>query len=132
MDLFKQFNNIYGYQAGDQCLKKIAEVIADCTQGDDVRIARFGGEQFAVILPDSDTDAACSLAEKIRSQVESLQIPHTGEGNSPVVTVSVGIASLQPDKNNSFEQLITRTTQALYLAKKNGRNQVATDKNFAA
>jgi len=132
MDLFKQFNNTYGYQAGDQCLKKIAEAITDCTQGDEVRIARFGGEQFAVILPDSDTDSAYPLAEKIRGQVEALQIPHTGEGASGVVTVSAGVGSMQPGKNSNYEQLIAKTNQALYLAKRRGRNQVATDKDCAA
>jgi diguanylate cyclase (GGDEF)-like protein len=131
MDLFKQFNNTYGYQAGDQCLKKIAEAITDCTQGDEVRIARFGGEQFAVILPDSDTDSAYPLAEKIRCQVEALQIPHTGEGASGVVTVSAGVGSMQPGKDSNYEQLIAKTNQALYLAKRRGRNQVATDKDCA-
>jgi diguanylate cyclase (GGDEF)-like protein len=130
MDQFKQFNNIYGYQAGDQCLKKIAQTMAESTRGDEERIARFGGEQFAVILPDSDSDAAYPLAEKIRSEVEALQIPHKGDGTCGVVTVSVGVGSMQPDKNNNYEQLIARTNQALYLAKSQGRNRVVTDKDI--
>lgn len=125
MDRFKQFNNTYGYQAGDQCLKKIANTMAECTQGDEVRIARFGGEQFAVILPDSDTEVAQTVAEKIRNQVESLQIPHSEEGITGVVTVSVGVASMLPTKDTHYEQLIAKTNQALYQAKSNGRNQVA-------
>jgi diguanylate cyclase (GGDEF)-like protein len=132
MDLFKQFNNTYGYQAGDLCLKKIAQTLAECTRSDEERIARFGGEQFAVILPDSDSDTAQPLAEKIRQNVEALQIPHNGEGAKGMVTVSIGIASMQPTQDNHFEQLIARANQALYLAKKHGRNQVALDKDLPA
>lgn len=130
MDLFKQFNHSYGYQAGDQCLKKIAQALTEATQGDEERIARFGGEQFVVILPDSDSDAAHPLAEKIRQGVTELQIPHNSEGANGVVTVSVGVASMQPTKDNNYEQLIARTNQALYLAKKSGRNRVALDKGL--
>ena len=132
MDRFKHFNNTYGYQAGDQCLKKIAQTLVEATPNDEERISRFGGEQFAVILPDSDTDSAHPLAEKMRHMVEALQIPHDGEGEKGVVTVSVGIASMQPSKDNNYEQLIARTNQTLYLAKMKGRNQVALDKDLPA
>jgi diguanylate cyclase (GGDEF)-like protein len=127
MDRFKPFNDTYGYQAGDQCLKKIAQTMAACIQGDEERIARFGGEQFAVIVPDSDSEAANSLAEKIRSQIEALHIPHQGEGAFGVVTVSVGVASMQPTRDNTYEQLIARANRALFAAKKGGRNRVVLD-----
>jgi diguanylate cyclase (GGDEF)-like protein len=124
IDLFKPFNHTYGYQAGDQCLKSIAQTLVEATQDRDAHIARFSGEQFAVILPDTETPGATALAEQIRRQVQTLAIPHSGEGASGTVTVSIGVTSVTPDDTTSMEKLIAGAAQALYRAKKGGRNQV--------
>jgi diguanylate cyclase (GGDEF)-like protein len=127
IDLFKQFNHSYGYQAGDQCLKSIAQALVEAARDRDAHIARFSGEQFAIILPDTDTAAATELAEHIRRQVQALAIPHSGEGASGTVTVSIGVAGMTPDDATAMEELVASAAQALYRAKKGGRNRVAGD-----
>lgn len=127
IDLFKQYNHTYGYQAGDQILKSIAQTLVEAARDREAHIARFDGEQFAIILPDTDIAAAVELAEQIRRQVEALGIPHCGEGASGTVTVSIGVAGTTPDDTTAMEDLIATAGQALYRAKKEGRNRVAGD-----
>ncbi len=127
IDLFEQFNHTYGYQAGDQVLKSIAQTLVEAARDREAHIARFSGEQFAIILPDTEKAAAIELAEQIRQQVRALAISHIGEGASGTVTVSIGVASTRPDDTTAMEELITTAAQALYRAKKEGRNRVAGD-----
>jgi len=127
IDLFKQFNHTYGYQAGDQILKRIAQTLVEVAQDCDAHhIARFSGEQFAIILRDTDQAVAIELAEQIRRQVQALGIPHIGEGASGTVTVSIGVASIRPDDTMAVEELVSTAGKTLYRAKKAGRNRVAT------
>lgn len=128
IDLFKQFNHTYGYQAGDQILKSIAQTLVEAARDCEAHhIARFSGEQFAIILRDTDKATAIELAEQIRRQVQILAIPHIGEGASGTVTVSIGVASITPDETMAMEELVTAASQALYRAKKEGRNRVSGD-----
>jgi len=128
IDLFKQFNHTYGYQVGDQILKSIAQTLVEVARECEAHhVARFSGEQFAIILRNTDKAAAIELAEQIRRQVQALAIPHICEGASGTVTVSIGVASIRPDETTAMEELVTTAGQALYRAKKEGRNRVAGD-----
>ncbi len=128
IDLFEQFNHTYGYQAGDQILKSIAQTLVEAVRDCEAHhIARFSGEQFAIILPDTDKAAAIELAEQIRRQVQDLTISHIGEGASGTVTVSIGVAITRPGDIPAMEELVATAAQALYRAKQEGRNRVAGD-----
>ncbi|NES08150.1 MAG: GGDEF domain-containing protein [Okeania sp. SIO2F4] len=118
LDYFKLYNDNYGHQTGDDCLKKIAKTIQGIVNLPEYLLARYGGEEFAIILPNTNTESALILAENIRSEVENLKIIH---GQSPInefVTISIGISSIVPQENNSSAELITLAEQALYKAKK--------------
>ncbi len=125
IDMFEQFNHTYGYQAGDQCLKSIAQTLVEAVMDREAHIARFDGEKFAIILPNTDTAEAMELAEQIRQQVEALAIPHSDESHPGTVTVSIGVTSMTPNDTIAMEALIASAGQALYRAKQEGRNRVA-------
>lgn len=125
IDYFKKYNDAYGHQAGDDCLVKIAGASAHGLRGEADTAARYGGEEFAVILPGADAVEAAELAERIRASVVRMGIPHLG---SPVgiVTLSLGVAAVSPDKRTDPERLIALADAALYEAKQRGRNRVET------
>ncbi|MEM8771700.1 MAG: GGDEF domain-containing protein [Pseudomonadota bacterium] len=128
IDHFKKFNDTWGHQTGDQVLRLVAEVMDANIKGQDI-LARYGGEEFAIILPDTTVENARSLADKIRSAVESrhLKKRRTGE-DLGVVTMSMGVASFrQADDDESF---IERVDECLYAAKENGRNQVVDEQEL--
>jgi diguanylate cyclase (GGDEF)-like protein len=124
-DHFKAFNDTYGHAAGDECLRQISAVVRTCVQRPTDLACRYGGEEIAVLLADTDERGAVAVAEKIRRMIRSLAIPHAG--NSPeFVTVSIGAATsdvtvVSPD---SAQLLFDAADMALYQAKRNGRNQV--------
>jgi diguanylate cyclase (GGDEF)-like protein len=123
VDHFKSFNDTRGHQAGDECLRSVAALLAaDREPGTEVA-ARYGGEEFAIILPGHDQEAARSRAEKLRAGVEGLRLPHGGSGTAPWVTVSVGVATLRPGEDDGTS-LLAAADWALYQAKRSGRNQV--------
>lgn len=122
IDFFKAYNDCYGHQAGDECLKAVAAQIRGLI-GEKGLVARYGGEEFAIILPGITTEASTQLAEEVRKAVESLQIEHQQSKVSNVVTISVGVGSYSLIIE-SPEQMIALADQALYLAKSNGRNRV--------
>lgn len=124
VDCFKRFNDSYGHQEGDDCLKKVANVLSslDIQPGD--VIARYGGEEFVIILQGVENNAALEIAESIRQQIEELDIPHGGSTVSNHVTASVGVATMFPRKGNSSRQIIELADKALYQAKTMGRNCV--------
>jgi diguanylate cyclase (GGDEF)-like protein len=117
LDHFKRVNDQFGHPAGDAVLVQAAQVIRRTVRVSDV-VARFGGEEFAVILPDTDTNAALAVAEKVRAALEA-----AGWSQHPV-TASVGAASVTPDTRGTAHTLISRADRALYAAKGAGRNQV--------
>lgn len=124
-DCFKGYNDRYGHQQGDTVLRRVADCIrAALDRPGDVG-CRFGGEEFAVILPDTYAAGAESVAVRIRDAVRSLRLPHAGNP-SGVVTVSIGVAQGPPDASLDPARLIEAADQALYEAKRLGRNQVRT------
>jgi diguanylate cyclase (GGDEF)-like protein len=126
VDLFKSFNDTYGHQSGDDCLKRVAlEVSGGLRRGGDVA-ARYGGEEFGVVLPGTEAAGGLVVAEDMRQRVEGLRIPHKG---SPflVVTISLGIKALRPGPKDTPEALLGAADRALYQAKGQGRNRVVMD-----
>lgn len=133
IDYFKVYNDNYGHQQGDECLKTVASALKTSLKRPSDLVARYGGEEFAVILPDTDLHGALVVAEQLRSRIEAIAIPHEQSKALPVVTVSLGIASSSQGQALSVEELILKADQALYAAKQSGRNRVyaetAYDKN---
>lgn len=124
IDYFKNYNDQYGHQAGDSCLQQVAKAIGEnFTRTGDV-VARYGGEEFAVVLPNVGEVTAIMLAERLRASVELLKVEHGGSSVSEVVTVSVGLVTVVPDKDTTSSDLIEKADQALYQAKGAGRNRV--------
>jgi diguanylate cyclase (GGDEF)-like protein/PAS domain S-box-containing protein len=129
IDHFKQFNDQYGHQAGDDCLRAVAAAVSEAVRVTDT-VARYGGEEITVILPSTFTAGAAEVAEKIRAAVEALQLPLEGipEGGS-WVTVSVGVATALARVGGTMtmpESLLLAADNAMYKAKHEGRNRVAT------
>jgi diguanylate cyclase (GGDEF)-like protein len=125
VDCFKQFNDAYGHQVGDECLKAVARSLSCGTRRPADLVARYGGEEFAAVLPDTDQEGATSVAESMRRSIEELAITHRHSSAAPVVTISVGIATTTPDRadDGGFASLLKCADQALYGAKRNGRNR---------
>lgn len=123
IDKFKLFNDTYGHQAGDDCLRQVAWAIAEGVGRAGDLAARYGGEEFAVVLAGTDSTGAAAVAEKIRVAVASLNIAHNA-GVDKVVTISLGLATMFPRDGERAESLIAAADQALYCAKQQGRNRV--------
>ncbi len=124
IDFFKAYNDAYGHQKGDDCLKQVASALSEHLNRPGDLVARYGGEEFAVILPETDARGAIAIAERLRQGVEELAIPHRDSAAGRVVTVSFGVASTLPREHVSAHTLIAAADQALYKAKREGRNQV--------
>lgn len=124
VDSFKPFNDRYGHQAGDECLKQIAGVLKRRITRPSDLAARYGGEEFSVVLAQCNVDGANVIAEQIRQEIEALQIKHE-DSVVGVVTVSIGVAAITPSSQSSADELVRRADQALYKAKDAGRNHVA-------
>lgn len=123
IDLFKKFNDTYGHDEGDKCLRSVAQILsASITRSNDF-IARYGGEEFAVILPNTDEAGARVVAEKLLKSVRDLNIPHSGNAAAPYVTVSIGVTSGKVAHLQGWESFMKRADEALYASKNNGRNQ---------
>lgn len=123
IDNFKQYNDCYGHLAGDECLKRVTEAAAAKLKRPGDLIARFGGEEFAVLLPETDSYGAETVAELLRKEVEQLAIPHMRSNVLPVVTISLGIASMNRPSAADIPNFINRADQALYTAKHKGKNR---------
>ena len=124
VDHFKLFNDRYGHQTGDECLRAVAEIIGEKADRPTDLAARYGGEEFAIVLPETDRNTACEVAERIRSAVLGLAIAHGAPGAGHHVTISVGVALLEPEDIGSPDWLLGQADQALYAAKRLGRNRV--------
>ncbi|MCY7384750.1 MAG: diguanylate cyclase [Microcoleus sp. CAN_BIN18] len=124
LDFFKLYNDRYGHQGGDECLKKVALILdINAHRGGDLA-ARYGGEEFAMILPETDAKGAMQVAESIRSDLNALAIPHENSKVSEFVTASIGVASAVPAADLSVEWLIREADRALYRAKLEGRDRI--------
>jgi diguanylate cyclase (GGDEF)-like protein/PAS domain S-box-containing protein len=123
VDYFKAYNDTYGHQAGDQCLRDIAREIKKHSRRALDLAARYGGEEFAVIMPHTDIKGALIVAEKIRACTENLKIVHEASAVAPFVTLSIGVATVMQYSGMNPDQLIKNADQALYKAKNKGRNR---------
>ncbi len=123
IDFFKQFNDTYGHQAGDDCLKKVAEAFKFTLRRSADFVARYGGEEFAVILPETNENGCLRVAHDFLRNIEALKIPHEKSKASPFVTISIGGTT---SKGNGISPmgLITAADRALFESKEKGRNQV--------
>ena len=124
VDHFKRYNDTYGHQGGDECLRAVAQAINRCARRPADVTARYGGEEFALLLPETSAAGALEVAGHVLIAVRDLKLPHQG---SPVaqVTVSVGVAACVPDKDLQLSELVRAADQALYQAKEQGRNRAA-------
>ena len=125
VDFFKNYNDHYGHLAGDECLKKVALAMADQSRRGSDLVARFGGEEFACLLPDIGAEAALAMADRLREAVSNLRIIHAKSVAADHVTISLGVATLVPDGDDLPNRLIDQADRGLYYAKQNGRNQIA-------
>lgn len=123
VDWFKKYNDRYGHQLGDECLKTVAREVARATPRPGDLAARYGGEEFALILPETDQEGARWVANRIRKNLGALKIPHD-DSKHGYLTVSCGIACVIPGKALSAEKLVGSADNAMYVAKKHGRNRV--------
>ena len=123
VDFFKNYNDTYGHLAGDACLRRVAGALMSCLTRPDELAARFGGEEFALLLPDCSRDAAVEKAELIRSRVRELNLEHAG---SPLghVTISGGVSGMTASLSGNRMSLLEHADQALYAAKRRGRNRI--------
>lgn len=124
VDFFKSYNDTYGHLRGDSCLKQIAEAARDVVTRPGDLVARFGGEEFAIILPNTRSEGAKVIAQALCEEIRRRELPHSASATGHV-TVSVGCATVVPAQNRHALQLIQRADEALYAAKRGGRNQVA-------
>jgi diguanylate cyclase (GGDEF)-like protein len=126
IDQFKAFNDEYGHQAGDECLRRVADALREKIHRAGDMVARYGGEEFAVLLNGTDAESAPQFAEQLREAVAALQIPHAMSGVAPVVTISVGVGTTIPERESTEgpAALISAADAALYAAKRTGRNRV--------
>jgi diguanylate cyclase (GGDEF)-like protein len=126
VDFFKQYNDIYGHSAGDDCLRYIADVLKSCLfRGQDF-VARYGGEEFMAVLPNTPEDGARRVADRMLEEVHRLKIPHAGSTVDEYVTVSIGLVT--GDRNPGgwlTNDFMRRVSDALFQAKTRGRNQYA-------
>lgn len=126
IDYFKKLNDTYGHQQGDVCLKKIANALRSVCRRPADMAARYGGEEFAIVLPETSTNGALTVASRVHETIARLKIEHESSPISGYVTLSIGIATVIPKREQSFEGLILSADQALYLAKQNGRSRTET------
>jgi diguanylate cyclase (GGDEF)-like protein len=125
VDFFKKFNDLYGHPAGDQCLRQVARAVAHVIRRPADLAVRYGGEEFAVILPNTDAQGALRIAHEMKEAVRELGIRHDGGTSAGVVTISAGLAVMSPAHSGSLEGLQFAADQALYAAKAGGRNRTS-------
>lgn len=122
IDYFKQYNDFYGHQTGDICLKQVAKAIEKSLKRPGDFVARYGGEEFVVILPNTNFEGASYVAKLIQTDIEKLNINHAQSSVSAHITLSLGIGSVVPTSDTSGSALIAAADKALYEAKRKGRN----------
>jgi diguanylate cyclase (GGDEF)-like protein/PAS domain S-box-containing protein len=123
VDYFKQFNDTYGHQEGDKCLKTVAKAIQQSVFRGTEAVCRYGGEEFCILLPSIDLDGAYVIAERVKENLEKLKLPHKASKVSDWVTISCGVSTSTPKLEDDALQLIALADEALYQAKDQGRNQ---------
>jgi diguanylate cyclase (GGDEF)-like protein len=124
VDFFKTYNDRYGHAAGDDCLKGVATTLAVGARRAGDLVARYGGEEFGVVLPDCTDESARQLGERLRQRIVGLALPHDSSEVAPHITISVGGATAMPRSGATAGDLVRAADEALYEAKRNGRNRV--------
>ena len=131
IDKFKEYNDTYGHVEGDKCLTRVAHLIDDYARRAGDMAARFGGEEFVIILPDAEQEHAKAIAEQIRIAIMDLGLPHGASPVANIITASFGVCTKAPDRDTSPKTLIECADKAMYLAKKQGRNKVVSYQNVS-
>jgi len=124
VDAFKPYNDRYGHQAGDDCLREVARIFRGGIHRPGDLIARYGGEEFVCLLPDTGHAGAMHIAQVLRQAIAGARIEHAGSPTAPYVTVSAGVCSAQPSAQHCAQAMVVTADQQLYLAKSTGRNRV--------
>ena len=124
IDYVKLYNDRYGHQAGDNCLRLVAKALAETLRRPYDKLARYGGEEFACLLPKTELAGASAIAERMQTRVSELRVEHLGSDVDQVVTISLGVASMVPTPSITPELLLKAADQQLYEAKRTGRARV--------
>lgn len=124
IDFFKSFNNSYGHMVGDYCLQQIARVLIDNAKRETDSVARFGADEFAFLLPETDEGGAVQVAHRIQDTIEELAIPHNGSPIADHVTLSYGVATIRPRPSLKPASLLHQASEFLSIAKRDGHNQI--------
>jgi two-component system chemotaxis family response regulator WspR len=124
IDFFKLYNDHYGHQGGDDCLRKVAKGLDAAMHRETDFLARYGGEEFSAVLPNTDLGGSLKVAEEMRQAVKALKIEHAKSKVSDIVSVSLGVSTTVPHLGSKPETLITAADQALYKAKEDGRDRI--------
>lgn len=124
VDYFKRYNDRYGHQAGDDCLKSVAQTLSETVRRPYDLVARYGGEEFTCVLPNTVLSGAVEIAERMQERVRTLGIEHSASDVDRVVTISLGVATLTPTRDLEFQALIEAADKQLYEAKNAGRARV--------
>jgi diguanylate cyclase (GGDEF)-like protein len=124
IDYFKRYNDTYGHQAGDDCLQKVCQACHDCAKRATDLAARYGGEEIALILPDTDSIGAMYIAQEIRQRIRKLNIKHEASPIGRIISMSLGVATVTPHSRIQPTLLVNQADMALYQAKQNGRNRI--------
>ncbi|MET0009208.1 MAG: sensor domain-containing diguanylate cyclase [Candidatus Thiodiazotropha sp. 6PLUC4] len=123
IDYFKYYNDSYGHQAGDECIKQVTRALSESLFRRNDRLARYGGEEFVLVLTNTNSHGAMLVAERLRKAVETLQIKHEHSNVSDWVTISIGVATIMPSYEMKSQSLLRQADEALYQAKAEGRNR---------
>jgi len=123
IDFFKSYNDTYGHSAGDLCLRIVAETLAKSVTRADDFVVRYGGEEFAVVLPNTDEDGARLLADNMLENIRACKIPHSSSSVADIVTVSIGVTTGKVPFKTRSDDFIIRADEMLYVSKQSGRNR---------
>jgi diguanylate cyclase (GGDEF)-like protein len=124
VDHFKRYNDHYGHATGDACLQAVAAALSNgLTRSHDI-VARYGGEEFVCLLPGTPLAGAVQIANELEREVRSLELAHAGSDTSPTVTISLGVACMNPSNDSAPQSLLEQADEQMYLAKAAGRAQV--------
>lgn len=124
IDHFKRYNDHYGHQTGDECLRQVARILVMCAKRSGELVARYGGEEFAILLPGTDAQEAIAIAQRCLQKLKGARIPHADSPISPCLTVSIGVGSMEVEPEDASAMLVQQADSALYCAKKAGRARV--------
>ena len=124
IDFFKRYNDLYGHLAGDECLRRVARILASCVKRSGELVARYGGEEFALLLPGTDENEAALVAQHCNEEMQKARIPHGDSPVSPWLSLSIGVATATANQELLPESLLERADSALYRAKDSGRGCV--------